>query len=86
MLLAKMLQQRWKLLKLFAFASVNEKCGTREATLARGVQLGKDRNQLDREIVDAIKAHILERVEDGAFSGAGEPGEDDELTRFVSIE
>ena len=37
------------------------------------------RQQLNRKIVDAVEAHVLESLEDGAFSGAGEPGEDDEL-------
>jgi len=71
MLLAQMFQQRRQFLELFAFASVNEKRRTREAAVAGSMELRKNRNQLDGKIVYAIKAHILKRVEDGAFSRAG---------------
>jgi hypothetical protein len=71
MMLAEMFQERRELLELFAFASVNEKRGACETAVARGVEFGKDRNQLDWKVVHAIKAHVLEGMKDGAFSGAG---------------
>ena len=77
-----MLQERGQFLELIAFASIDEKRGAREAAFAGGVELGKNRNQFDGKIIDAIKAHVLEGVQDGAFSGAGQAGEDDELAGF----
>jgi hypothetical protein len=85
MLLPQVFQKRGQFLKLVAFAGVHEKRSTREAAFACGVKLRKNRNQLDGKIVDAIKTHVLERVEDGALSRARESGEDDQLAGFVSI-
>jgi len=42
----------------------------REIAFARRVQLGKNRNQLNRQIVHAVVAHVLKRLEDRAFPGA----------------
>jgi hypothetical protein len=69
-------------LELIAFASIDEKGGAREAAFTGGVKLGKNRNQFDGKIIDAIKAHVLECVEDGAFSRAGQSGQDNELAGF----
>ena len=70
---------------MFAFARVNEQRSTCKAALAGSVKFGKNRNQLDRKIVYAIKTHVLKRVEDGAFPRAGQAGENDELAGFGSI-
>src|SRR5579871_5983666 len=85
MLLTQVLQKRGQFLELVAFTSVNQKSRARESAFAGGVKLGKNRNQLDRKIVDAVEAHIFERVQDGAFSRAGKTGKDDELAGFGSI-
>src|SRR6202041_1802922 len=82
---AKMLQDRGQFLKLIAFACVNEQRCAREAAIAGGVELGKDRNEFDGKIVHAIKAHVLEGVEDGAFSRTGQAGENDKLAGFGSV-
>ena len=62
-----------------AFASVDEQRGSGEIAFAGGVQLGKNRDQLDREVIDAVEAHVFEGAQDGTFSRAGKAGEDDEL-------
>jgi len=85
MLLPQMFQQRRQFLKLFAFAGINQERRAREASVARGVELGKNRNQFDGKIVDTIKTHVLKRVEDSAFSRAGKSGEDDKLAGFGSV-
>ena len=77
-----MLEQRGQFCELVAFAGVNEKRGAREIAFAGSVELGEDRNQLDGKIVDAIEAHVLEGMQDGAFAGAGQAGENDELAGF----
>jgi hypothetical protein len=82
---AEVLQERRQFLELVSFPSVDEKRGACEAAFAGSVEFGKDRDELDGEIVDAVEAHILERMQDGAFSGAGEAGEDDELARFGMV-
>jgi len=43
------------------------------------VQLRKNWNQFDREIVHAVKTHVFKRVENSTFTGAGESGQDDQL-------
>jgi hypothetical protein len=85
MMVAKMFQQRRQFLELFAFAGVDEKRRACEAAVAGSMELGKNRNQLDGKIVDAIKAHVLKRMKDGAFSRTGKSGEDDELPGFGKI-
>ncbi len=82
---AEMLQERGQFLELIAFASVDEKRGTRKAAVAGGVEFSENRNQLDGKIVDAIKTHVLEGVQDRAFSGARQAGENDELAGFRMI-
>jgi hypothetical protein len=64
---------------LHAFARIHEERRAGEVSFAGGVEFGKDRDELDGEIVHAIKAHILEGPEDGALARAGESGEDNEL-------
>jgi NAD(P)H-hydrate repair Nnr-like enzyme with NAD(P)H-hydrate epimerase domain len=70
MIFAKVLQQRRKLFQLHAFAGIHEEGSTSKIAFAGSVQLGKNRNQLNRKIIDAIEAHVLESVEDSAFSRA----------------
>ncbi len=82
MMNAKMFQKRGQFFELIAFASIDEQGGAREAAFTGGVQLCKNRNQFDGKIIDAIKAHVLERVEDGAFARAGQAGQDNELAGF----
>src|ERR1700722_17981356 len=81
----EMFEQRRQFLELFTLASVNEERCARELAVAGGVELGKNRDQLDGKIVDAIEAHILKRVEDGALPRAGKSGEDDELAGFGAV-
>ncbi len=82
---AKMLQERGQLLKLVAFTSIDKQRSTGKTAFAGSVEFGKNWNQFDGKIVDAIETHVLECVQDGALSGAGESGEDDELAGFGSI-
>jgi hypothetical protein len=70
MILTKMLQERREFFELHAFASVDEQSGARKVALAGGMQFRKNGNQFNRKVVNAVEAHILESVEDGAFSRA----------------
>src|ERR1700674_5858480 len=79
MILAEMLEQRGKLVQLHTFARIDQQGGARKGAFAGGMQLGKNGHQFDGKIIDAVEAHVLEGAEDGAFSGAGNAGEDDEM-------
>jgi hypothetical protein len=79
-----MFQERRKLFELDAFAGVDEKGGAAKVAFSGGVEFGKNRNQFDGKIVDAVEAHVFKGVEDGAFAGAGETGENDELASGAS--
>src|SRR5258708_29708274 len=48
------------------------------------MQLRKNGDELHGKIVHAVKAHVLEGVQDSTFSGTGKSGEDDELPGIVS--
>src|ERR1700688_1860539 len=48
------------------------------------MEFSKNRNELNGEIVNAVEAHVFKGAQDSTFSGAGEAGEDHELTRIVS--
>src|SRR5260370_11856496 len=78
------LEKRWQFFQLCPFARIHEQRGAGEISLAGGVQLRKNGNQLHGQVVDAIKAHILKGLEDRAFPRAGKAGENDELTCFAS--
>ena len=69
---------------MLAFACINEQRGAGEVTFASGMQLRKNGNQLDGKVIHAVKAHVLEGVEDGTFSRTGKSGEDDELSCVLS--
>jgi hypothetical protein len=49
------------------------------------MQLGENGHQFYGQIVDAIKTHVFESFENGAFSGAGETGENYQMAGVVSI-
>lgn len=80
MLAAQMFEQGREFRELRAFASVHEQGRAREIGFTGGVQLRKNGNELDGEVVDTVEAHIFKGAKNGAFSGAGKTGEDDELT------
>src|SRR5713226_10501155 len=84
MILAQVFEQSGELLELQAFARIHQERGSREVALPRGMQFGKNGDELDRKIVHAVKAHVLEGSQDRAFSGTGEPGEDNELPGVMS--
>ena len=86
MILAEVLQKKRKLFQLHTFAGVDQQGSACEIAFASGVQLGKDGNQFDRKIIDAIEAHVLEGAENGAFAGAGETSKDDKLVCVASGE
>src|SRR5260370_12994435 len=44
----------------------------------------KNRDELHGKIIHAVKAHVLEGMQYGAFPGTGKPGENDELPGIVS--
>ena len=79
MIFFQMFEQRQQFFQLHALARVHEQRGPSEIAFTGGVQLRKDRHQLHGQIIHAVKTHVLERMQDGAFSGAGKPGEDDEM-------
>ena len=84
MILAKMLQQGREFFELRSFASIDQQGGAAKITFACGVQFRKNGHQLDGKIIDAVEAHVFEGPEDGAFSRAGNAGENDEVARVVS--
>src|SRR6185437_12597360 len=42
-------------------------------------EIGKGRNQFDREIVDRIVAKVLEDSQDRGLTGSAQPGDDDQF-------
>ena len=85
-ILAEVLQKKRKLFQLHTFAGVHKQSGAGEIAFASGVQLGKDGNQFDGKIIDAIEAHVFEGAENGAFAGPGETSKDDKLVGVASGE
>ncbi len=79
-----MFQQRGQFRELCAFASIHQQRGARKIALARGVQLRKNRNEFDRQVIDTVEAHVFERAKDSGFSRTGKTGENNELAGFVS--
>jgi hypothetical protein len=84
MILTKMFQERGEFFQLDTLAGIDEQGGASEIAFASGIQLGKDGDQLDGKIIDAVEAHVFEGAENGAFAGAGESGEDDKLARVLA--
>jgi len=84
MILAKVLQQSGELFELRSFARIHQQGGAAKVAFAGGVQFRKNGHQLDGEVIDTVEAHVFEGAEDGAFSGAGNAGEDNEVARVVS--
>src|SRR5689334_21654774 len=84
MIFSQVFQERRQFIELRSFARIDEEGGAGKIALTGGVQFGKNRNQLDRKIVHAIKADVFKGSEDGALPGAGEPGEDHKLASFLS--
>src|SRR5713226_9458340 len=80
---AQVLQERRQFFQLQSLARVNEQRRAREVPFTGSVQLRKNGNQIDRQIVDTIEAHVLERVQDGTLSGTGKAGEDYKLSCFA---
>src|SRR5580692_2773062 len=85
MILPEVLQQGGELFELRAFAGIDQQGGAGKVSLAGGVQFRKNGHQLDGKVVDTVEAHVFEGAEDGAFSGARNPGEDNEVSRVVSF-
>ena len=85
MIAGKLAVENRQLFDLLAFAGVDQKRGSFDLAAAFVVELAENGNQRDRKIIDAIEAQILEGVQDGAFAGAGETGEDDELARVAFL-
>src|SRR5215472_18460455 len=50
------------------------------------MQLRKNRDQLDWQIVYAVKAHVLKRFQDRAFAGARKAGHNDKLACISFLE
>src|SRR5260370_20602708 len=73
-----------QLFELRSLAGIDEQRGAREVAFAGRVQFGKNGNEINGQIIDAIKAHVFERFEYSALSGAGKSGENDKLARFAS--
>src|SRR5205807_1021654 len=55
-----------------------------KVAFAGSVKFGKNGNEVHREVVYAVEAHVLKSAEDCAFARTGESGEDDELARVLS--
>ena len=51
---------------------------------AMHIKFRKRRNKRDRQIIDAIKTEIFERIEEGAFSGTGKSCNDYKLAGISS--
>src|SRR5579884_397602 len=80
MVLLQMFQQRGQFLEMRALPRIHQQRCAREIAFPCGVQLRKNRNQLDGQVVHAIKAHILERAQDRALPRSGETRQDNELS------
>src|ERR1700736_1683983 len=84
MILAQVLEKWRQFFELRALARVYQQGSARKIAFASGMQLGKNGNQVDGKVVDAVEAHVFESMEYGAFSGAGKSGKNDELAGFAS--
>jgi hypothetical protein len=73
-----------KLLEERALAHVDDDGGLLDLRVGPQRQLREDRQQRDREIVDAEVAEVLERAHRLGLAGAREAGEDDEPRRRVA--
>src|SRR6266853_4724907 len=84
MIFPQVLQEWRQFFELRALAGVDQQGRARKVAFASGMQLRKNRNQINGKIIDAVEAHVFEGFEYGAFAGAGEAGENNELARFAS--
>jgi hypothetical protein len=78
-----MLQEGRQFVQLRALPRVHHQRGPRKVAITGGVQFGKDRHQFDGQIIDAIETHVFEGFEYGAFTGAGQPGENYKVSSFM---
>src|SRR5580700_3506784 len=75
----QMPQQSRQFLQLQPLTRIHQQRRPRKVALSRRVQLRKNRNQLYRQIVDAVVAHVLKRFEDRAFPRPRQTRKNDEL-------
>lgn len=69
-----------QLFNLLALARIDEQRRAFNFAAALVVELAENGDQRDREIINAIEAQVLERIQDRALTGARKAGEDDKLT------
>src|SRR5690349_15531339 len=82
-ILLEVLQKRRQLLELQTLARVHEQGGPSEVAFTDTMKFSKNRNEVDGQVVHAVETHVFEGMENGAFAGAGESGENDELARVL---
>src|SRR5215472_8793451 len=82
MVFFEMFQERWQFFELQPLACIYQQSSACEVSLARSVKLSKNRDQVHEKVINAVETHIFEGAENGAFAGAGQPGENDELARI----
>ena len=68
-----------QLFDLLAFARVHEQSRAFHFAHAFDVEFAEFGNQADRQIIDAIKSQVFERIQDGTFAGTGKAGEKNQL-------
>ena len=72
------------MLEFRAFADIDHQGGALDFGRL-DCQFGKSRNELDRQVVDAVVAEVLESLKGGGFARAAHPGDDDQLRRGAAI-
>jgi hypothetical protein len=71
-----------EMLQVFALADVDAERDTVDLLLGAGDEVGEDRDQRRRQIVDAVEPHVLEALDRIALAGAADAGDDDERDRL----
>src|SRR5580700_10236635 len=79
MLAPQMPQQSRQFLQLQPLTRIHQQRRPRKVALPRRVQLREYRNQLYRQIIDAVVAHVLKRLEDRALSRPRQTRKNDKL-------
>ena len=74
------LQNLWQFFQLRSFANIDYQCCAPDFARLHG-QVGKLRDELDRQIVDAVVAQIFEGLQHRGLSRTAHAGDDDQFRR-----
>src|SRR5260370_1062016 len=71
MIFFQMFQQRRQFFQLRALARIDQQGRARKVSFSRRMQFRKNRDELHGKIIHAVKAHVLEGMQYGAFPVPG---------------